>query len=139
MIIESSGREGGLEGSSDRVFGLVFTAFFAVISVWPLIDGGANRLWGLIPSCIFFVLALIWPHALSRLNRIWMNIGLLLNNVVSPVALGIIFYLTILPVGLMIRILGKDPLRLKYAPSVQSYWIRREPPGPDPKTLDRQF
>lgn len=138
-MIESFHRDEKIEGSSDRAFGLVMAAFFGIVAVWPLFHGSAFRTWALIPSVAFLVLALIKPRILTELNHLWMRFGLVLNKVVSPAALGIVFYLTIFPLGILLRILGKDPLRLKYDPSAASYWILRKPPGPEPKSMDRQF
>jgi len=85
------------------------------------------------------LLALAWPRALAGLNRGWMRVGLLLNRVVSPVAIGVVYYLTLVPMGLAMRAFGKDPLRLKFDRAAISYWIAREPPGPDPKNMRDQF
>jgi hypothetical protein len=66
-------------------------------------------------------------------------LGLLMAKVVSPIALGILFYLVFMPVGLVMRLSGKDPLRLKFDPAAKSYWIDREPPGPPPNSMTNQF
>lgn len=139
MAIENLHREEQVTGSSDRVFGLVFAVFFTVIGCWPLFMGAAVRLWALGIAAVFLVLALIWPASLSGLNRWWMKFGVLIGKVVSPIALGLVFYLTILPIGLILRLSGKDLLRLKMDRAANTYWIPREPPGPDPRTLNNQF
>lgn len=138
-MIEPFHREEKIEGSSDRTFGLVMAAFFGVVTIWPLLHASTIRTWALIPGVAFLALALIRPHALARLNHLWMRLGMMLNKVVSPIALGIVFYLTVFPLGMLLRLLGKDPLRLKPDPSANSYWILRDPPGPYPKSMDRQF
>jgi len=85
------------------------------------------------------LVALIKPTLLTGLNKLWIKLGLLLGKVVSPIALGILFYIIITPIGLLIRINGKDPLRLKFDPNAKSYWIPREPPGPPPDSFKNQF
>lgn len=139
MSIEDYRRDAHIDGSSDRVFGLVFAAFFLAVACFPLFSGDAVRLWALGLGSVFLAFGLFWPSSLATLNRLWMKFGLLLGEVVSPIALGIVFYFTILPIGFLMRQAGKDPLRLKYNPMAESYWIIRDPPGPDPKTLEKQF
>lgn len=130
---------GPVAGSSDRSFGLVFAVVFTVIALYPLISGGALRAWGLAVAGIFGVLALFIPAVLSPLNRLWTKFGKLLHHVVSPVALGIVFYLAVAPTGLLMRLFGKDPLRLRFDPAAKSYWIKRDPPGPTAESLNNQF
>lgn len=137
--IESHRSEEKIEGSSDRSFGLVFAAFFAIIACLPWLRGGEFRFWAFAVSGAFFMIALLYPSILSSLNRYWMKLGLILSRIVSPIALGILFCFTIVPIGLLMRVLGKDPLRLKLDPAASSYWILRTPPGPDPKSMDNQF
>lgn len=139
MAIENLEREEHLTGSTDRTFGFVIAAFLSIIGLWPLAFGGVARVWALLPAAVFLVFALLRPKALSGLNRLWMRLGLLLNRIVSPLALGAVFFLTVLPIGAIMRLSGKDPLRLKYDAAAKSYWIPREPPGPDPQTLTNQF
>ena len=138
-MIENSVREEKIEGSSDRMFGLLFAAIFAGLALWPVIHGGKIRFWALSVGGVFMVLALAWPRALSWMNREWMRFGLLLNRIVSPVAIGVVYYLTLVPMGLLMRACGKNPLRLSFDRAAASYWIPREPPGPDPKTMNDQF
>jgi hypothetical protein len=128
-----------VKGSSDRAFGLVFSAVFAIIALYPLLGSGTIRSWSLIVAGIFLLLALITPVVLAPANRLWMKFGELLHRIVSPVALGIVFYVTVLPTGILLRLLGKDPLRLRIDPTAKSYWILREPPGPAAESLNNQF
>jgi hypothetical protein len=136
---ESHEREEIIEGSSDRVFGLVFAAFFSIMACVPLFSGGELRTWALVAGGVFLSLALLMPSTLTRLNRAWMRFGLLLGKIVSPIALGVLFLTVITPIGWALRLMGKDPLLLKSDPVATSYWITRNPPGPDPKTMNRQF
>ncbi len=139
MAHEDLNREQHVEGSSDRSFGLVFAGLFFVIAVLPLFHGGIVRWWSLAVAAAFALVALLKPVLLAGLNRLWIKLGVLLGKVVSPIALGILFYIVITPIGLVIRLTGKDPLRLKFAPAADSYWIPRDPPGPAPDSMNHQF
>lgn len=130
--------EGNL-GSTNRSFGFVFTVFFMVIALLPLWNNAPIRLWALIISCLFFATSLVIPGVLAPLNRLWTRLGLLLNHIVSPVALGILFYGVFTPIGLLMRMSGKDPLILKLDRAARTYWIERTPPGPAPESLRNQF
>lgn len=139
MPIEDLRREENLEGSSDRVFGFVFAIFFAIYGLLPLRHHAPVRAWSLIAGTTFLILALAWPSSLTRLNRLWMRLGLLLSRIVGPVASAIVFFLAVSPTGLIMRLFGKDSLRLKFDPKAKTYWIDRDPPGPDPRTMTDQF
>lgn len=139
QLHEDFGREAKVEGSSDRSFGAVFAAVFAIVGLWPLTGGGGVRIWSLGIAAAFALAALARPGLLAPLNRLWMRFGLLLHRVVSPLVMGMLFYLTVTPTGMLMRALGKDPLRLRRDPGAQSYWIERDPPGPAPETMKNQF
>ena len=132
-------REEALRGSTDRAFGLVFAAVFAIVGLWPLLGDGGLRLWSLAVSFAFFAVALARPATLAPLNRQWMRLGLLLHRVVNPIVMGILFFLVVTPTGLAMRLLGKDILRLRFDEKAESYWIERQPPGPVPETMKDQF
>ena len=134
-----SGHGPDVVAGSERGFGLVFAAVFAIIACVPLLAGGGVLLWALAVSGLFTVLALLAPRVLTPFNRLWFRFGMLLGAVVSPIVLGIIFFATVTPIGLLMRALGKDPLRLGRDPQAESYWLHREPPGPPPASLERQF
>ena len=132
--------DGVVKGSSDRSFGLVFAAVFGIIGLWPFVFGGAGpRWWSLVIALGFAVVSLTRPSLLAPLNRLWLKFGLLLNRIVSPLVMGLLFYLVITPIALMMRLTGKDPLRLKYDAAARSYWIPRQPPGPSPETIKNQY
>lgn len=128
-----------VEGSSDRAFGIVFAVVFLIIALWPLLDGEAPRLWSLIVAGLLGGTAAIRPALLAPFNRAWTRFGLLLHKIVNPVIMALVFYLTVTPTALIMRLLGKDPLRRRFDPDAASYWIKRDPPGPEPDTMKHQF
>lgn len=139
MSHEDLTREQHVEGSSDRSFGLVFAAVFAIVAGWPLFHGETLRWWAAGLAAIFALVALVKPALLAGLNRWWLKLGILLGKIVSPIALGLVFYGVITPLGIVMSLTGKDPLRLKLEPGSDSYWIAREPPGPPPDSMTNQF
>ncbi|HJV60073.1 MAG TPA: SxtJ family membrane protein [Albitalea sp.] len=128
-----------MEGSSDRTFGLVFAAFFIVVALLPLLRHAPARTWAVLLAVAFAALALIKPVLLAPLNRAWMRLGLLIGKVVSPIALGIVFFGVLTPTAALMRWRGQDPLRLRRAPGDKSYWQPRTPPGPPPRSMTNQF
>jgi hypothetical protein len=136
---EFQAREEAVKSSSDRSFGFVFAAFCAVVGGLSLYHGGSHWAWWLGAAAIFAILAVAAPRILAPLNRLWAKFGLLLHRIVSPIMLGLIFFACILPFGVVMRLLGKDPLRRRFEPGAESYWIRRDPPGPSPETFKNQF
>jgi len=138
---EQLDRKARVEGSSDRAFGLVMAGFFALVAIAPLVLGkdGGLRLWALAIAAVFLAFALLWTAPLAPLNRVWFRLGMLLHRITSPVILALLYGVGILPVGLIMRAAGKDPLRLRRNAQAASYWIPREPPGPAPETMANQF
>ena len=136
---ESYERSEDVHGSSDRSFGIVFAIVFGVIGLLPLVFGGGARLWSLGVGAVFLVAAVVVPAVLAPLNRLWLRFGLLLHRIVSPVVLGIMFFVVITPMGLVMRAFGKDLLRLRFDRAAASYWIDRTPPGPPPESMKDQF
>ena len=127
-----------LRGSSDRAFGLVLAAVFVVLSLSPLRTGGRVRVPALCVAGALLLIALVRPVLLHTLNRAWTMLGLLLGQIVNPVVTAVLFFLVFTPIGFISRLLGNDPLRLKM-PQADTYWIRRQPPGPRPDTMSKQF
>jgi len=136
---EDLGRQHEIKQSSERSFGIVFAAAFAVIGLWPLMGSGTPRYWALTAAAIFLVLAFVWTAPLGPLNRLWARLGFLLHTVMNPLVMGLLFFGTVLPIGLMLRLAGKDLLNLRRDPAAGSYWIKRDPPGPKPETMIHQF
>ena len=128
-----------VRGSSDRAFGIVFTVVFSIVAFWPLLSGNTPHWWVLVLALGFGIVAFVKATLLAPLNRLWFRFGLLLNRIVSPLVMGLLFYLIITPFGLFMRLTGKDLLHLKYDSEVQSYWILRVPPGPSPETIKNQY
>ena len=121
--------------SSNRSFGIVFFVVFLLIALYPLTYGGEVRIWSFIISIIFLILGLLNSKILAPLNKIWFKFGILLGKIVSPLIMGIIFFLVVTPIGLIMRLLGKDVLNLKYNRN-KSYWIEKN--GPKSK-MKNQF
>jgi hypothetical protein len=136
---ESFARDEDVRASSERGFGLVFAAVFTLAGLLPLWRAAPPRWWSLAVAAVFAALALLWPHALAPLNYLWFKFGLLLHAVVNPVVMAFLFFTTVTPIALIMRLAGKDPLRLRFDPDAPTYWINREPPGPAPDSMPRQF
>src|SRR5215472_640013 len=129
----------GVELSSDRTFGFVFAAFLAIVCVLPLRRHGDPRWWALGLSALFLLAALASPRVLYPLNVLWGKLAILLHHIVSPIAMALVFFLAFTPTGLLLRLFGKDLLRLRSDPDADTYWLCRDPPGPPPDTMVRQF
>ena len=132
-------REQAVEGSSDRSFGVVFTVVFLAISLYPLFRGEGPRPWFLGAAALVAAVTMARPQALAMPNRLWMKLGLALARIVSPVAMGVLYFLVFTPFGVAMRLAGKDPLRLKRDAAARTYWIDRDPPGPPPESMTNQF
>ena len=125
--------------SSDRSFGMVFTLVFLAVGIW-VVSGGRFEGWFFLAGAVLFlVVALAHPSILGPLNRSWMKFGLLLSRVVNPFILGVVFFLVITPMAVVRRLLGKDSLHLESKPSLESYWVDRNPSDPKPGSMTRQF
>jgi hypothetical protein len=128
-----------VEIASERSFALVFAGFFAIVGFWPLIHGQRLRLWALAIAVVFLVLGLWRPSVLRPLNFVWFKLSLLLAKIVTPIVMGLLYVTTIIPTSIILRMRGKDLLGLTPQPSRNSYWIIREPPGPEAGSMKRQF
>jgi Saxitoxin biosynthesis operon protein SxtJ len=124
---------------SDRHFGLVFTVLFAALAVLSYFRSGRAYLWLLPLSALTGLVMLLNPELLRPLNRLWMKLASLLHAITSPVILAVIYFLVVTPFGLIQRLMGRDVMRQKFDPRIDSYWISREPPGPPPESLRNQF
>jgi predicted membrane metal-binding protein len=132
---------------SERSFGLVFAAVFGLIGVWPAVhlgwspqfEPGLVRIWSLAIAGLFLAAGLLTPALLAPLNRLWFMFGMLLSRVMTPLVMGVVFVLTVIPTALVMRLRGRDLLRLKIDRQAKSYWILREPPGPAGDTMRNQY
>jgi hypothetical protein len=129
-----------LPRSSDRSFGIVFAVVFFLVAAYPWVLGiGGLRLWATAIGVGFGAAAMIAPAMLAPLNKLWFRFGALLHAVVSPVVLGVMFYLVILPSALAIRVLGRDILGLRFNPQAKTYWITRESESLNADSFRDQF
>ena len=111
---------------SARSFGIVFTAVFSIIALWPVISGGAPRFVLLGVALVFLAVTLVKPKAWTIPNRLWFKLGMLLGMVVAPLAMMLVYFVVVCPMGLALRVFGKDPLRRKIDRQADTYWIVRD-------------
>jgi hypothetical protein len=136
---EDFSRQEKVESSSDRTFGLVFAALFAAIGAVAVWKGNPHWIWRIGLAVVMLVIALRWPALLKPVNRLWTMLGLVLFRIISPITLGVIYYVVMTPMSLFLRWRDNDILKAKYDPLAKSYWIERDPPGPAPETMKNQF
>ena len=145
--LEPVTQDHGAKLGSDRSFGLVFAGVFGLVAVWPALslgwrpqlDPGAVRLWALAIAVAFAAAALLSPALLHPLNRLWFAFGHLLSKVVTPVVMGLLYVLAVVPTAYIMRLRGHDLLRLRLDRDAKSYWIMRDPPGPARDSMTNQF
>ena len=113
--------------SSNRSFGIVFFVVFFLIAIYPILNESDIRIWSLIISIIFLILGLLDSKILSPLNKIWFKFGILLGKIVSPLVMGLIFFVVVTPIGILMRIMNKDLLNLKFNKK-STYWIEKNEP-----------
>ena len=121
MLIKSN-----IKISSNRNFGLVFFFIFLVVSIWPLTHNESPRIWSAIISLAFLILVLTRSKLLIPLNRLWAKFGIILGSIIAPIVMGVVFFLVVSPIGLVMKIMGKDLLNKKYDKKKRTYWIKRE-------------
>ena len=113
--------------SSNRSFGIVFFIVFLLIGTYPLLNNDHIRIWALIISIVFLILGLLNSKILLPLNKIWFKFGILLGKIISPLIMGLIFFVVVTPIALLMRLFNKDLLNLKFNKS-KSYWIEKSEP-----------
>tara|TARA_B100001175_G_C19510416_1_gene643455 strand:+ start:3507 stop:3884 length:378 start_codon:yes stop_codon:yes gene_type:complete len=111
--------------SSNRSFGILFSIVFIIVALWPLLDGSSIRIWPFPISVIFLLLGIFNSKLLSPLNYIWVKFGLLIGKIIAPIIMAIIYFTILTPIGLFMRLFGKDLLNIKFS-KVNSYWIKRK-------------
>ena len=112
--------------SSNRNFGLVFFVVFLIVALWPLKHDEDIRLWSLVLSIVFFILAILNSRLLTPLNKLWFKFGIFLGVIVSPIIMGVVYFLVVTPTGMLMRFLGKDLLNTHKINNASTYWIKRD-------------
>jgi len=112
--------------SSNRSFGIVFFIVFFIVALWPIINNEPIRIWAIIISILFLALGLMNSKILAPLNKLWFRFGIFLGAIIAPIVMAIIFFLVVTPIGIMVKLIGKDLLMKKYENKKKSYWINRD-------------
>ena len=120
---------------NNKSFGILFFIVFLLIAIWPVLESGSIRLWSILISLIFFILGIINSKILTPLKKGWIKLGEILGKVIAPIVMGFIYFIIITPIGILMRLLGKDLLNIKYNKN-KSYWIKRTK---NINTMKRQF
>lgn len=128
-----------VQPGSDRSFGLVIACACLVLGLIPLRHAQPPRLWVLALGGAFLLAALLRPSLLHTPNILWTRFGILLGRLVTPVILCVLYFLMVTPLALLMRLSGRRPLSLVFDPAASTYWIRRQPPGPEPESMANQF
>jgi hypothetical protein len=123
-----------IEKKNNIIFGLIFFVLFLIIGLYPLKSDGIVRIWSIILSLVFLIITIIRPNLFVFLNRLWIQLGLLIGKIISPIIMGFFFFFVVTPVGLLVRILRKDVMGLKRGES--SYWINRKDKV---QSMEKQF
>jgi hypothetical protein len=116
------------EQGSEQSFGIIFSIVFLIVALYPLTDSQEFHLWAAIVSAIFLLLAFAAPKTLILPNKLWFKFGMLLGSFVAPIVMALVYFVTVLPTGLIMRLLGKDLLKQKLDKNAKSYWIERSEP-----------
>ena len=113
-----------IKNKDNITFGVLFFILFLIIGIYPLKSGGVIRIWSVVLSSLFLIITIIRPNLFTFLNRLWIQFGILLGKIISPVVMGLVFFFVVTPIGILVRILKKDVMGLKRG--APSYWINRE-------------
>ena len=122
--------------SSNKSFGLVFFTVFLIVALWPLKYEEDIRLWSLALSIIFLILGVLNSKLLTPLNKLWFKFGIFLGAIISPIIMGIVYFLVVTPTGVFMRLLGKDLLKTSKVKNTSTYWIKR---NKQQSTMKKQF
>ena len=117
-----------IDNGSEKSFGIVFSFVFLMIALYPLTNSQNIHFWAISISFIFLLLGLLAPKTLVLPNKIWFKFGLILGSIIAPIVMALIYFITVLPIGLIMRLLGKDILKQKLDKSMDSYWVKRDEP-----------
>ena len=121
--------------TSNRSFGLLFFMVFLIIALWPLLNSEVLRLWALIISLIFLILGVINSRILNPFQRVWIKLGELLGKIIAPFVMFLVFFTILTPTGIILRLFGKDLLKIKKNKKSKSYWVNRK----NISSMNRQF
>ena len=121
MLIKSN-----IKISSNRNFGLVFFIVFLILGFWPIINAGEIKIWLVVISLIFLVLGMMKSKLLTPLNKLWFKFGIFLGAIISPIVMGLVYFLVVAPIGIFMRLLGKDLLKTRKVKNTSTYWIKRD-------------
>ena len=113
------------EQSSPKSFGIVFSIVFLIVALYPKTNSEDIHLWAVIVSAIFLLLAFVAPQILELPNKLWFKFGIILSSIIAPVVMALVYFVAVLPTGLIMRLLGKDLLKQKLDKNAKSYWIER--------------
>ena len=122
--------------SSNRNFGLVFFIVFLILGLWPIKNEEEIRIWLVIISLIFLILGMVKSKLLTPLNHLWFKFGIILGAIVAPIVMGVVFFLVVTPIGIVMKLIGKDLLNKKHNKKKETYWIKRKT---SPGSMKRQF
>jgi hypothetical protein len=122
--------------STEKSFGIVFSILFMIIALYPLTNNNPIHAWSLVMSALFLTLAYIAPKTLTIPNKLWYKFGLLLGSIVAPIVMALVYFTTVVPIGLIMRLIGKDLLKQKLDKSSKTYWQTKEPAT---STMQDQF
>ena len=114
-----------IKTGSNKSFGIVFFVIFIIVALWPLLKDENIRVWSLIVSIIFLTLGLLNSKILTPLNKLWMRLGILLGSIVSPIVMGVVYFGVVTPIGLIMKLFGKDVLNLKLDKNKPTYWLKK--------------
>ena len=124
MAISVKKQEIKINKKNNITFGILFFVFFLIIGLYPLVSVGVIRIWSVVLSLVFLTITIIRPNLFTFLNRSWIQFGILLGKIISPIIMVLVFFFVVTPIGILVRILKKDVMGLKRGAS--SYWIDRE-------------
>ena len=124
MTILGQKKEIKINKKNNITFGILFFIFFLIIGLYPLVSVGVVRIWFVILSLVFLIITIIRPNLFMFLNRLWIQFGVFLGKIISPIVMGLVFFFVVTPIGMLVRILKKDVMGLKRGAS--SYWINRK-------------
>ena len=124
MLISGQRKEIKIKKNNNITFGILFFFFFLIIGLYPLKSDQAIRVWSVVLSLVLLIITIIKPNLFTFLNRSWIQFGIFLGKIISPIVMGLVFFFVVTPIGMLVRILKKDVMGLKTGAS--SYWIKRE-------------